>query len=484
MKNMLGIFEGLNPGIHADDSQRLALEALEQFVLDDKEKGVLVMIGPAGSGKTFMMRALVRWMRQADKPVVLLAPTGRAAKVLAHTARCRANTLHRQLYRPVEDDSINGRGFKVRFELKSMERDEPCVFVVDEASMMGNGSGGGESLIADLLQQIHESSSWHKIILVGDPYQLPPVGEIESPAFLPSSWTTWGCDFRKIELAGRYRQSALSPVLTLAGCILDWMQWEKRCMAGVQGDSEGGIVQEYESGAWWTLFGEWIKVYAEEGSEEEPLLHATMHTAILDFEKYYEPGQSVLLAYSNAWASKFNNGYRLRRFGRQVARPQEGESLLVVRNQYLSGGHLLANGEEIRLLKRVGRTHQHAGMAWMNAVLDWIGMDGEERTFEGKLCLDLLQSGQASLNPIQQMALWQHRVVDPDLMEKDPYMSALWVKYPYAQTVHKAQGGAWSRVYLLLERPYAVQDPVSYLRWLYTAVTRCSDRLILVQPRE
>lgn len=110
-------------------------------------------------------------------------------------------------------------------------------------------------------------------------------------------------------------------------------------------------------------------------------------------------------------------------------------------------------------------------------------MDGEERTFEGKLCLDLLQSGQPSLSPVQQQALWQQRVVEPDSMEKDPYMAALWVKYPYAQTVHKAQGGAWSRVYLLLERPYAVQDPISYLRWLYTAVTRCSDRLIFVQPR-
>lgn len=80
-------------------------------------------------------------------------------------------------------------------------------------------------------------------------------------------------------------------------------------------------------------------------------------------------------------------------------------------------------------------------MSWINGLLEWIGMDGEERTFEGKLCLDLLQSGQASLNPAQQQALWQHRVVEPDSMEKDPYMAALWVKYPYAQTVHKAQGG-------------------------------------------
>lgn len=483
VKNMLNIFEGLQPGIQADDSQRRALEALEDFLRHDQEKGVLVMTGPAGSGKTFMMKALVRWMRQADLPVVLLAPTGRAAKVLAQTTRCRANTLHRQLYRPVEDDLLNGRGFRVRFELKSMEKDEPCVFVVDEASMMGNGSGGGESLLADLLQQIHESSSWHKIIIVGDPFQLPPVGETESPAFLPSSWKPWGCDFRKIELAGRYRQSALSPVLNLAGCILDWMQWEKQGKEGALGNSEGLGNPGYKIGSWWTEFGEWIKAYAEGGSEEDPLLHATMHTAILDFEQHYEPGQSVLLAYSNAWASKFNNGYRSRRFGNRVARPSAGESLLVVRNQYLSGGHLLANGEEIRFVKRVGKTHQHAGMSWINGLLEWIGMDGEERTFEGKLCLDLLQSGQASLNPAQQQALWQHRVVEPDSMEKDPYMAALWVKYPYAQTVHKAQGGAWSRVYLLLERPYAVQDPISYLRWLYTAVTRCSDRLIFVQPR-
>jgi exodeoxyribonuclease-5 len=499
MKNMLKIFEGLSSGIKADNSQRLALETLEQFVQDDLERGVLVMTGPAGSGKTFMMKALVRWMRQEDKPIVLLAPTGRAAKVLAQTARCRANTLHRQLYRPVEDDLISGKVFRVRFELKSMVKDEPCVFVVDEASMMGNGSGGGESLISDLLQQVYESSSWHKIILVGDPYQLPPVGETESPAFFSSSWTPRGCDFRKVELAGRYRQAEQSPVLNLAGRILEWMEQEQACKGRSTGEKDGsglGFASAaapdqavngntgYRIGAWWAAFGEWVRDYAQGGDEEEPLWHASLGTAIADFDRHYEPGQSVVLANSNAWAAKFNNGFRHRRYPQRDRRPQSGESLLVVRNQYLSGGQLLANGEEVRMIRNLGKTHQHAGMAWINALLEWTGMDGDDRTFEGKICLDLLDSGQASLNPVQQQALWKHRVVDRNSMEKDPYLSALWVKYPYAQTVHKAQGGAWPRVYLLLERPFAVQDPVSYLRWLYTAVTRCSDRLILVQPRD
>lgn len=496
---MLRIFEGLSSGIRADESQRLALEELERFVQDDHERGVLVMTGPAGSGKTFMMKALVRWMREESKPVILLAPTGRAAKVLAQTTRCRANTLHRQLYRPVEDDMQSGRVFRVRFELKSIEKDEPCVFVVDEASMMGNGTGGGESLISDLLQQVYESSSWHKIILVGDPFQLPPVGETESPAFLANSWTAKGCDFRKVELAGRYRQSELSPVLTLAGRILEWMELEKACNvrseralygSGEEPSSATAVdisideMSDYKSGAWWVEFGEWVSEYARSGDDEEPLLHAALGTAIADFNRHYEPGQTVVLAYSNAWAAKFNNGFRQGRYPKDSRRPQSGESLLVVRNQYLSGGQLLANGEEVRMVRPMGKPHQHAGIAWMNAMLEWTGMDGEDRTFEGIICLDLLNSGQASLNPAQQQALWKHRVVDQNATEKDPYMSALWVKYPYAQTVHKAQGGAWPRVYLLLEKPYAVQDPVSYLRWLYTAVTRCSDRLIFVQPRD
>lgn len=475
VKNMLGIFEGLKPGIQADESQRLALDVLEQFLREDQERGVLVMTGPAGSGKTFMMKALVRWMRQEDRPLVLLAPTGRAAKVLAQTAQHRANTLHRQLYRPVEDDRITGRNFRVRFKLKSIEKDEPCVFVVDEASMMGNGLGGGEPLIADMLQQIYESSSWHKIILVGDPYQLPPVGEKESPAFLSKSWKPWGCDFRKIELEGRYRQKALSPVLELAGCILEWMQLEK---ALNEFENAG-----YKSGDWWPALGEWIDAYAAGGSQEEPLWHPSLQTAVQDFEAHYEAGHCVVLAYSNAWAARFNHGFRHRRFGSGTQDPVEGESLLVVRNHYLDGGQLLANGEEIRLLQKLGALHEHAGMAWMDALMEWTGLDGENRTFEGKLCLDLLNSGQPSLSPAQQQALWQHRVGEADSGEKDPYMAGLWVKYPYAQTVHKAQGGAWSRVYLLLEKPYAVQDPVAYLRWLYTAVTRCSDRLIWVQPR-
>jgi len=137
IKSLLAFFEGGPGRFQADESQQKALQVLEDFVLGDQERGVQVLQGPAGSGKTFMMRALVQWMQALDRPVVLLAPTGRAAKVLARATRLRANTLHRQLYRPVEENAGPTRGLRVRFELKAMERDEPCVFVVDEASMMG-----------------------------------------------------------------------------------------------------------------------------------------------------------------------------------------------------------------------------------------------------------------------------------------------------------------------------------------------------------
>ena len=121
MKGLLAFFEGGPGGFKADESQRLALQTLEDFVMSDQERGVQVISGPAGSGKTFMMKALVQWMQALERPVVLLAPTGRAAKVLARTTRMRANTLHRQLYRPVEEALMPGRGLRVRFELKSME---------------------------------------------------------------------------------------------------------------------------------------------------------------------------------------------------------------------------------------------------------------------------------------------------------------------------------------------------------------------------
>lgn len=466
IKSLLAFFEGGPGRFQADESQQKALQVLEDFVLGDQERGVQVLQGPAGSGKTFMMRALVQWMQALDRPVVLLAPTGRAAKVLARATRLRANTLHRQLYRPVEENAGPTRGLRVRFELKAMERDEPCVFVVDEASMMGNGSGGGEALIRDLLQQIYDSSSWHKIILVGDPYQLPPVGEIDSPAFRAETWVPWGCRFGQIHLEGRYRQGADSPVLELAGRILEWMQDAR----------QGGTT------AWWDEFSNWASEYAMGGTDEDPRWLPGLGPAVKDFHRYYEAGQTVFLAYSNAWVSRFNNCYRTLAQRRSGSRPQEGETLLVVRNQYLAGGHMLANGEEVRLLRRVGRAHRHAGLMWSNAVLEWTGLDGEARDFESKICLDLLESSQPGLNPVQQHAIWQARSMDGEL-ERDPYMQALWVKYPYAQTVHKAQGGAWARVYLLLEKPYSVRDSMAYLRWLYTAVTRCSDQLVLVQAK-
>ena len=467
-KSLLDFFEGLKPGMRADSSQQEALLALENFVLTDTEKGVMVMTGPAGSGKTFMMKALVQWMKRQELPVVLLAPTGRAAKVLARTTRCWANTLHRQLYRPVEEQSGQGMSWRIRFELKAIEKDEPCVFVVDEASMMGNGSGGGESLIGDLLQQLHQSSSWHKIVLVGDPFQLPPVGELDSPAFRSESWIPWGCSFSRVALEGRYRHEKQSPVLDLAGRILDWMKAE----------AEGTATRP-----WNEEFGAWVEGYVAEPQEEGPRLFHNISAAVEDYALHYEPGQTVMLSYSNAWAARFNDGLRAKWYPSGAGCPSNGESLLVVRNQYLSGGQLLANGEEVRWIRSQGKAHRHAGMNWMNGHFAWTGLDGEDREFEGKLCLDLLNSKQASLNPAQQQALWQHRVSKGKGAEKDPFMEAVWAKYPYAQTVHKAQGGAWSRVYLLLEKPYAVQDPVAYLRWLYTAVTRCSDRLIWVQPR-
>ena len=187
-----------------------------------------------------------------------------------------------------------GRGLRVRFELKSMERDEPCVFVVDEASMMGNGSGGGEALIGDLLQQVYDSSSWHKIILVGDPYQLPPVGEIDSPAFRSETWSPWGCTFGQIPLEGRYRQGADSPVLDLASKILEWMR-------------EAATVP---SSRWWDAFSDLVEDYAAGGSEDDPRLLKGIGLAVKDFRLHYEPGQRVFLAYSNAWVSRFNNQYR------------------------------------------------------------------------------------------------------------------------------------------------------------------------------
>ena len=110
MKGLLAFFEGGPGGLKADESQRRALLALEEFVMGEQQRGVQVITGPAGSGKTFMMKALVQWLQSLEIPVVLLAPTGRAAKVLARATRMRANTLHRQLYRPVEESLVGGTG--------------------------------------------------------------------------------------------------------------------------------------------------------------------------------------------------------------------------------------------------------------------------------------------------------------------------------------------------------------------------------------
>ncbi len=455
--------------------QAAAIEALSRFVVSDAPMPAFVLRGYAGTGKTSLVAALVRALKRFGRQPVLLAPTGRAAKVFSRYAGCTAYTIHKAIYR---QQAFNGEDTRFTLGFNKLHR---AVFVVDEASMISARSSGASvfgtgCLLDDLVRYVYEGEGC-RLLFVGDTAQLPPVGEDESPALSGEWLARLGLHVAGVELSEVVRQAEASGVLWNATRL-------RRLVGGGRPDFPRIRTRGFDD----------VRVVPGDELIEE-LAGAYGCCGVDD---------TIVVTRSNRRAVVYNNGIRARVFDRE-GELTRGDLVMAVKNNYywaeqaaaaLPEGQRLpfdfiANGD-IAEVRRLRNVHELYGFRFADATLCWPDYDGYELTC--RVVLDTLQSEAPALTTAERDRLFEEVAADyahirnrrerMKQLRQDPYYNALQIKYAYAVTCHKAQGGQWSRVFV--DQGYLGDLPPddAYLRWLYTAFTRTSDRLYLVNwPR-
>ena len=460
-KELERFIEGKCP-FRVTDGQREVMALMAGFLLSGDRDGVGLMRGYAGTGKTSLLAALVRALTELKRKVVLMAPTGRAAKVFALHAGHPAFTVHKRIYRQKAFSNDTGN-----FQL-DVNLCRHTLFIVDEASMIASEGGGfGSGRLLDDLVRFVYSGEGCRLLLVGDAAQLPPVGEELSPALSRAELEGYGLHVWEAELTQVVRQGADSGILWNATRLRQWIV------------SDGGgrlpVVR----------FAGFADVRRLPGGELMEALEEAYSRCGAD--------QTIVVTRSNKRAIIYNNGIR----GRILGREEElagGDRLMVARNNYFwvgEGGErpfdFLANGDMAEVC-RVRRERELYGFRFADVLLRFPDYDGEE--VEATVLLDTLRSEAPALTREQSDRLF--RAVEEDYadvtvrrermrkIKADPYFNALQVKYAYAVTCHKAQGGQWQRVFV--DQGYVPEEvsPADYGRWLYTAFTRATGVLYLV----
>lgn len=444
--------------------QETALAALADFILSDNDRKVFLLCGYAGTGKTTLISALVRTMEQLERKTILLAPTGRAAKVFSSYSGKSAHTIHKCIYR--QKSIMDNTTFTL-----SENRAQNTLFIVDEASMISNdGSSGG--LLDDLIEFVY-SGRGCSMLLLGDSAQLPPVGELESPALTVGYLHSMFLDVTAVELKQVMRQLNDSGILYNATMLRQRIE-EEETYDPPQITLKG--------------FSDICNVQGEELIEA---IETSYNKAGMD--------ETIILCRSNKRANVYNEGIRRRILYREEELSR-GDMLMIVKNNYYWRDHLgkedktilekldfIANGD-IAEIVRVHGTEEMYGFRFADVTLSLI--DYEDCEIDVKIMLNTLTSESPSLTREENERLFNAVWEDyPEIrskrkrmeeIRKNPYYNALQVKYGYAVTCHKAQGGEWKRVFI--DQGYISEDMISpdYYRWLYTAFTRASEKLHLV----
>jgi hypothetical protein len=440
------------------DAEQLELvDALVHYLDEGVAGSAFLLTGSAGTGKTSLLKGLVSQLKKEGTQVYLLAPTGRAAKVLGSKTGVAASTIHKQIYLLEERFDAKGAIHGFSFMLREFETEEPAVFIVDEASMIASlpsreGLLRTNGLLQDLLHYVFDNSGWNRLIFVGDPYQLPPVHELESAALSPATLEQLGLAVDGYQLEVVKRQQSNSGILELATSLRDRLVQRK-----------GFDATDME------LPDDIVQINSVDAALEHYL------------ELYrHNPEQATFVTYSNFWAHRINTKFRRLLYNERDALPKAGEQLLVIRNHYLNKTDFIANGEQVELIAHEEELEDYAGLRWLKAEYGYSDIDGRYHQKRGRLVYDSLVSKEAGLSQAQHQLLLIARKNAESYGPFDPYLNALQVKYPYAITTHKAQGGEWPIVFVLMERPYGGET--AYMRWLYTAITRAGKQLCLVAP--
>ncbi len=461
--NQASIVEAPSSGYALTQDQEEAVTRFKSFL--QEEIPAFVLTGAAGTGKTTLLRELVGVAEQAKYKLTLLAPTGRAAKVAATRTGLPSSTIHRHIYSVSEEvDKKSGVLKSLSFSLKKAGKAHPTLFVVDEASMLAGASRQDglfkqNSLLDDLFLFVQSGHPANRLLFVGDPYQLPPVGEVLSPALSPITLEQdFGMETRSAELKEVLRQASGSALLQNAMALREAMWADEPQMPQLHFDQE----------AYKTIVGveEAVKAFCE----------CYQH----------EPDETIFLCLSNQQAANLNQKIRQQLYPEAGALPFPGEQLMVVKNHYFRLDEQLgfiANGEMIK----TKRIHEDSlvNMSGFNfLMMDLEAQDEQDKPFpyRARLVTDLLFSPSPNISGPQYSELYQLR--RKTLGKKfdavtDPFLNALQMKFGYAVTCHKAQGGEWKNVFILQE--FSRMEPKEKLRWDYTALTRASERVFLVK---
>ena len=445
--------------------QEYALDVFARFMTDSDDQVVMIMRGSAGTGKTTLAGAIVRAMAALKQKMILLAPTGRAAKVFSLNAGHVAYTIHRRIYRQKSAGDLSS------FNLNdNLNRD--TLFIIDEASMIAN-QGYGDSafgsgcLLDDLMTFVYQSGrgSNCRMLLIGDKAQLPPVGEDESPALMADVLRCYGMRVYECDLNQVLRQGEESGIL--------WNATQIRQM----------ITHDEMTQLPKIRFAGFADIQMVPGGELIDALSTS----------YYRVGtdETIVITRSNKRANIYNQGIRNQVLDREDELCR-GDQLMIVKNNYFwtEGSKeipFIANGD-IAVVQRVRHVHELYGFRFAEVTMQLPDYDDFELT--ATVCLDTLTSEAPALTHEQQEQLYNAVMEDyADIPQKterikkmktDGYYNALQVKFAYAVTCHKAQGGQWAHVYL--DQGYMIDDMLTpdYIHWLYTAFTRATEQLYLV----
>lgn len=442
------------------DQQVEVIAALSRFCSKHTPSDTAFLLnGYAGTGKTSLCSALVKSLNTVGIGTVLLAPTGRAAKVFSGFASHPAYTIHRRIY------AVSGNGMNSPRSLSiASNRSHNTVFIVDEASMIGNASESGY-LLEDLIHYVYSGINC-RLILIGDTAQLPPVGCAESPAMSVKELKSMGLRISKAVLTATVRQASDSGILYNATRL-------RRAMRLPELPTPSLTVSP---------FSDMIPISGE-------VLEDSMSAA------YNNDGirETILITRSNMRATKFNLEIRYRILSCEEELNGE-ELLLVAKNNYywtkeIKGLDFIANGDTV-IIEKIHATETKYGLRFADVKLRLVDRDF---TIDCKIMLDTLGSNDATLSREKMLELYEKIVLegtDPgqpmnlrsEQALRDPYFNALQVKYAYAMTCHKAQGGQWKNVFIDLGYIPPEAMGIEFYRWLYTAITRATTKIFLINP--
>lgn len=488
-------------GFPPTQEQAHALEVFAEFLTDRDPHAVMILRGSAGTGKTTLSGAIVRTLKEIRQKVMLLAPTGRAAKVFSLNSGSPAYTIHRRIYREKSFSGVEGQ-FNLNDNLYT-----DTLFMVDEASMIANMGLGGMSfgsgcLLDDLVHFVYQGRN-DRLLLIGDKAQLPPVGEEESPALHAAMLEGYGLKVYECDLNEVLRQSEESGILYNATMIRQMI-------------THDDITQL-------------PKIHFAGYSDIKPMPGAELIEALADSYHHVGLDDTIVVTRSNKRANIFNQGIRNMVLDREEELSQ-GDILMIVKNNYYwmeeerkkikekeieerrvksegteSGTAIhkvpsskfqvqsndipafLANGDRAKVLK-VRRRIALYGFRFATLLLQFPDYGNYE--LEATVLLDTLTSEAPALTHEQQEQLfhqieedYQDIPLKADRMKairQDQFFNALQVKFAYAVTCHKAQGGQWAHVYV--DQGYMTDDMLNpdYIHWLYTAFTRATEMLYLV----